>query len=89
MRKIGGINMNTVAQLQGRFTKAKKQRRYCSVFDSIKQSLNEVKLHKESKINLDTWEDFIQGLNKKNRLEWKLITYNIYWLYIVREIKKI
>lgn len=64
MRKIGGVNMNTIARLTGKnVTKDKKSERYCSIYESLKQSLKEVKLHKEGKIKLDTWDDFLKELN--------------------------
>lgn len=63
MRKIGGINMNAIARLTGKLTKDKTCKRYCTVYESLEQSLKEVKLHKEGKIHLDTWEEY---LNKKH-----------------------
>lgn len=64
MRKIGGINMEAIARLKGRLTKDEKtSKRYCSVYKSLKESLKEVKLYKEGKINLDTWDDFLKELN--------------------------
>lgn len=63
MRKIGGVNMNAIAHLTGRFTKEKATKRYCSVYESLEESLKQVKLHKEGKIHLDTWEEY---LNKKH-----------------------
>lgn len=38
----------------------KKEERYCSVYESLKQSLKEVKLYREGKIHLDTWEEYIE-----------------------------
>lgn len=60
MRKIGGINMSTVTRLTN--TKDKTSERYCSVYESLKASLKEVKLHKEGKIHLDTWDEFLKEL---------------------------
>lgn len=57
MRKIGGINMNTVAV--GKLTKEKTSNRYCTVYESLKESLKEVKLHRQGKIHLDTWEEYL------------------------------
>lgn len=65
MRKIGGINMEAIARLRGKFTKEKASKGYCSVHESLKQSLKEVKLFKEGKIQLDTWDDFLKELNKE------------------------
>ena len=58
MRKIGGVNMNTIARLTKR-TKDKQSERYCTVYESLRQSLKEVKLHREGKIHLDTWEEYL------------------------------
>lgn len=66
MRKIGGINMNTTARLTGKLTKDKTAKRYCSVYESLKESLKEVKLYKEGKIHLDTWDDFLKELKKED-----------------------
>lgn len=60
MRKIGGINMSTVTRLTN--TKEKTSQRYCSVYESLKESLKEVKLHREGKIHLDTWDEFLKEL---------------------------
>lgn len=64
MRKIGGVNMNTVAHLTAKSTKEKTTERYCSVYESLKESLKEVKLHREGKICLDTWDEFLKELKK-------------------------
>ena len=64
MRKIGGVNMNTIARLFAKTTKEKTSKRYCSVYESLKESLKEVKLHKEGKMHLDTWDDFVEELKK-------------------------
>lgn len=64
MRKIGGVNMNTIAQFKGKLTKEKTSKRYCSVYESLRESLKEVKLHKEGKIRLDTWDEFAKELKK-------------------------
>ena len=65
MRKIGGVNMNTIARLFAKTTKEKTSKRYCSVYESLKESLKEVKLHKEGKMHLDTWDDFVEELKKE------------------------
>lgn len=64
MRKIGGVNMNAIARLTGRFTKEKATERYCSVYESLKESFKEVKLHREGKVHLDTWDEYIQKKHK-------------------------
>lgn len=64
MRKIGGVNMNAIAHLTGKLTKEKAPKRYCSVYESLKESLKEVKLHREGKIHLDTWDEFLEELNE-------------------------
>lgn len=65
MRKIGGINMNTIARLTARLTKDKTPERYCSVYESLKESLKEVKLHREGKIQLDTWDEYLKKKKRK------------------------
>ena len=62
MRKIGGVNMNTVARLTN--TKEKLSKRYCSVYESLKESLKEVKLHKQGKIQLKTWDELYEELQE-------------------------
>ena len=66
MRKIGGVNMNTVAHLTAKSTKEKTTERYCSVYESLKESLKEVKLHREGKIHLDTWDEYL-AKKKQNK----------------------
>lgn len=68
MKKIGGINMNTIAHT-GKLTKEKTSERYCSVYESLKQSLKEVKLHREGKINLDTWDKYLKK-KKEKKEQW-------------------
>lgn len=63
MRKIGGVNMSAIS---GRLTKEKTAQRYCSVYESLKQSLKEVKLHREGKIHLDTWDEYL-AKKKQNK----------------------
>lgn len=59
MKKTGGRNMEAIAQ---KVTKEKRNvkssTRYCTVHESLSESLKEVKLHREGKIKLDTWENF-------------------------------
>lgn len=64
MRKIGGVSMDAIAHLKGKLTKEKTTERYCSVYESLKESLKEVKLHKAKKIHLDTWDEFLEELKK-------------------------
>lgn len=66
MRKIGGINMNTTARLTGKLTKDKTAKRYCSVYESLEESLKEVKLIKEGKIKPKTWDELYEEL-KNNK----------------------
>lgn len=68
MKKIGGINMNTIAHT-GKIAKEKTAERYCSVYESLKKSLKEVKLHREGKINLDTWDEYLMK-KKKDKEQW-------------------
>lgn len=63
MRKIGGINMSTVTRLTN--TKKKTSKRYCSVYESLEKSLKEVKLHRQGKIHLDTWEEYLEKKHNK------------------------
>lgn len=60
MKKIGGVNMNAIAHLKGKLTKEKTPERYCSVYESLEESLKEVKLHRAGKIHLDTWEEYLE-----------------------------
>lgn len=62
MRKIGGINMNAIARLNGKLTKDKASERYCSVYKSLEESLKEVKLIKEGKIKPKKWRDLLDEL---------------------------
>lgn len=62
MRKIGGINMNAIARLNGKLTKDKASERYCSVYESLEESLKEVKLIKEGKIKPKKWRDLLDEL---------------------------
>lgn len=64
MRKIGGVNMNTITRLTQR-TKDKPIKRYCTVYESLRQSLKEVKLHRQGKIKLNTWDEFLENLKKE------------------------
>lgn len=35
--------------------------RYCTVQESLQESLKEVKLHRERKIKLDTWDKYLKN----------------------------
>ena len=63
MKKIGGVNMNAIARLTARPTKDKTTKRYCKVYESLRESIKEVKLYKQGKLNLDTWDEFLKELN--------------------------
>ncbi len=65
MRKIGGINMNAIARLTR--TKDNTQERYCSVYESLEESLKQVKLHREGKLKLDTWEEYLKKKHSKEQ----------------------
>ena len=69
MRKIGGVNMNTVARLTGKITKEKTTERYCSVYESLKESLKEVKLIRQGKIKPKTWQEFLKELEEEDERE--------------------
>lgn len=62
MRKIGGVSMDTIARLTRNITKDKKDKRYCTVYESLEQSLQEVKLIKEGKIKPKTWDELYEEL---------------------------
>ena len=61
--------MNTVVRLTGKFTKDKTTKRYCSVYEFFKESLKEVKLHREGKIHLDTWDDVYNNTKGSTKTE--------------------
>lgn len=64
MKKIGGVNMNTIARFTGKLTKEKTPERYCSVYESLKESLKEVKLIREGKIKPKTWRELLEELKE-------------------------
>ena len=66
MRKIGGVNMEAIARLRGKLTKEKAPKRYCSVYESLEESLKEVKLIKEGKDKPKTWDELYEEL-KNNK----------------------
>lgn len=63
MRKIGGINMGTVTRLTN--TKDKTPQRYCSVYESLKQSLKEMNLIRKGKLKAKTWDEFKKELDNE------------------------
>lgn len=65
MRKIGGVNMNTIAHFKGKLTKEKPVERYCSVCESLEKSLKEMKLIRSGKIKAKTWEEFKKELDNE------------------------
>lgn len=67
MRKIGGVNMGAIARLKGKLTKEKTSKRYCSVYESLEESLKEVKLIKEGKIKPKTWREVLDGLEENGK----------------------
>lgn len=67
MRKIGGVNMNTIARLTTKPTKEKTPERYCSVYESLKESLKEVKLIKQGKIKTKPWRELLKELDEDNK----------------------
>ena len=60
MKKIGGINMNTTTCL-----KRKTAKKNTSIYTSIKEGLKEVKLHKQGKIHLKTWDELYNELKNE------------------------
>ena len=56
--------METIARLKGKLTKEKAPKRYCSVYESLKESLKEVKLYKEGKIHPKCSNEFLEELKK-------------------------
>lgn len=63
MRKIGGVSMNTISR---KLTKEKTPQRYCSVYESLEESLKEVKLIKKGKIKPKSWKELFKEL-KENK----------------------
>ena len=63
MKKIGGVNMEAIARLTGKLTKDRKcrtQKRDCTVYQSLDESLKEVKLIKEGKSNQKLGGNFLK-----------------------------
>lgn len=66
MKKIGGVNMEAIARLKRTCTKEKNAtERYCSVYESLEQSLKEVKQIREGKIKPKTWEELYKELKEE------------------------
>lgn len=61
MKKIGGVSMSTIS---GKLTKENTTQRYCSVYESLEQSLKEVKLMKQGKIKKKTWNELLKELKE-------------------------
>lgn len=61
MRKIGGVNMNAISS---KLTKEKTTPRYCTVYESLDESLKEVKLIKQGKIKAKTWKELFKELKE-------------------------
>lgn len=64
MRKIGGVNMEAIARLKGKFTKEKTSKGYCSIYKSLEESLKEVQLIKNGKIKPKTWRELLEELKE-------------------------
>lgn len=57
MRKIGGVNMNAVTRVIGKI--AREETSESTIYESLKESLKEVKLIKEGKIKPKTWQEIL------------------------------
>ena len=57
--------MEAIARLKGKFTKEKAPKRYCSVYESLEESLKEMKLIRQGKIKATTWEEFKKELENE------------------------
>ena len=62
MKRIGGVNMNTIARLTRTNTKDNNNERYCSVYESLKDSCKELKLIRKGKIKPKTWDELFKEL---------------------------
>ena len=60
-KSIGGSIMNAIARIFSKI-KHKADERYCSVYESLDESLKEVKLIKEGKTKPKTWDELYQEL---------------------------
>ena len=63
MKKIGGVSMNAISS---KLTKEKTPQRYCSIQESLSESLKEVKMIKQGKIKAKSWKDLFKEL-KENK----------------------
>lgn len=61
MRKIGGVNMNAISSSD---TKDKTTQRYCTVYESLDESLKQVKSIKQGKIKAKTWKELYEELKE-------------------------
>ena len=66
MRKIGGVNMDTIARLTHRLTKDKDDKRYCTVYESLEESFKEVNLIKKGEIKPKKWRELLREI-KENK----------------------
>ncbi len=57
--------MNTVTRYKRQITKEKPNERYCSVYESLEESLKEVKLIREGKIKPKTWDELYKELKEE------------------------
>lgn len=57
--------MNTVTRYKRQITKEKQNERYCSVYESLEESLKEVKLIREGKIKPKTWDELYKELKEE------------------------
>lgn len=63
MIRIGGIYMGEIGCLK---RKIKKAERHCSLYESLEESLKEVKQIREGKVIPKTWDELYNEL-KKNK----------------------
>ena len=54
--------MGAITHFKGIITKTKTSKRYCSVNESLKESLKEIKLIKEGKAKAKTWDELYDEL---------------------------
>ena len=57
MRKIGGVKMGVL--------KKYSSNKIYSAYKSFENSLKEVNLHREGKIHLDTWDEYLKKKYKE------------------------
>lgn len=51
-----------MSAISGKLTKEKTMERYCSVYESLEESLKEVKLIKQGKIKTKSWKELYDNL---------------------------